>query len=289
MKRTTILSVLAALLVGTPTYTSAEFVPQSVQVNGDTGNVSNQWVPDLAVTKDGTIYVVWSDENTQTGVCDIKLSRSVDGGKTFSASTRINDDTGAPYNAYMPEITVDGTGTIYVVWFDYRNFADLNYIDVYLDKSIDGGSTWGTDILVSTSTNGAYPWQFDPSIAVDDGSGRVYVSFTDYSSWTSTIPDMGDVRVAVSSDRGTTFQSAVTVNDDVTLEQQSWSHIAVSPVTGDVYVVFQDRRSGTDWDIYSAKSTNGGQYFSNNVRVNDASERDQHEPDVSVGENGVVS
>ncbi len=59
---------------------------------------------------------------------------------------------------------MDANDNIYVVWHDYRAWADDNAftspIDVYMDVSTDGGATWGTDVLVSTGGSGSYPWHF---------------------------------------------------------------------------------------------------------------------------------
>ena len=74
------------------------------------------------------------------------------------------------YSAFGPDIAVDASGTIYVVWHDYRAWAsDTDFgspIEVYLDKSIDGGLTWGTDVQ-ATSGSGTYPWHFQPYLDID--------------------------------------------------------------------------------------------------------------------------
>jgi len=51
--------------------------------------------PSLAVGEDGTIYVVWQDSRNRDDDMnwDIFMSRSIDGGKTFSQDKRVNTDT----------------------------------------------------------------------------------------------------------------------------------------------------------------------------------------------------
>jgi len=74
----------------------------------------------------------------------------------------------------------DPTGrTVYVVWADNRNgTVKATNTDVFLGKSTDGGATWIT-IPIDTSTNDQfYPWV---AVALD---GTVQVGYMDraYSS-----------------------------------------------------------------------------------------------------------
>ncbi len=52
-----------------------------------------------------------------------------------------------------------------------------------------------------------------------------------------------------------------------------------------IYVVWEDYRSGSDWDVYLASSTNNGNSFGTNARVNDASNDNQRKPSISVDAN----
>jgi len=89
----------------------------------------------------GTIYINWSDKRNGANDCDVWLVRSTDGGYTWSAPVRVNNDPPDKQN-FFSFMTVDQvTGKIYVTFYDRRNYTDLN-TDVYLAISEDGGETF---------------------------------------------------------------------------------------------------------------------------------------------------
>ncbi|MEI6435696.1 MAG: T9SS type A sorting domain-containing protein [Bacteroidota bacterium] len=89
----------------------------------------------------GTIYINWSDKRSGANDANIWLSKSTDGGSTWSAPFRVNDD-GPGRHQFFNYITVDQvTGKIYVVFYDRRNYTDTK-TDVYLAISGDGGETF---------------------------------------------------------------------------------------------------------------------------------------------------
>ena len=98
----------------------------------------------------GWIYIVTGEKNLAPAGSDpdIIMHRSSNGGTTWSAGIRVNQD---PLNngkiQYMPCIRVDEDGGLNVVYYDDRNTSS-DSAEVYVSRSIDGGNTW-TDILVS--------------------------------------------------------------------------------------------------------------------------------------------
>ena len=262
----------------------------SVQVNEDPNDQINDYGPAIAVPDSGTVYVVWTGDETNKSVL---FSRSTDGRTTFSSAVKINDDVAYPpsYSVYQPDIALDSEGNIYVVWFDYRAWIDDSYqympIDIYLDKSTDGGVTWGTDVKATDGT-GYYLWNFQPYIAINKKNNYIYVSFTNYDRY-YTLGDLGDISVVCSKDKGQTFGPAVRVDDtnDTLLVVQNFSSIAVDSSSGNVYVAFEDSRH-TSKDIYLAKSIDNGQTFLANQLVNDDTTNDQEEPAMKVDNSGNV-
>jgi len=89
----------------------------------------------------GTIYINWSDERNGTNDHDIWLSKSIDGGETWSAPKRVNNDS--PGNMqFFSWMTIDQTtGYLYFVFYDRRNYNN-NQTDVYLAVSKNGGETF---------------------------------------------------------------------------------------------------------------------------------------------------
>jgi len=97
----------------------------------------------------GTIYVNWTDQRNGINDTDVWLKKSTDGGNTWSAPIRVNDDS-AGKQQFLTWMDIDQTnGNIYIVFYDRRNYSDNN-TDVYLARSTDGGNTF-QNILISES------------------------------------------------------------------------------------------------------------------------------------------
>jgi len=95
----------------------------------------------------GNIYVNWTDQRNGLNDTDVWLARSVDGGESWEEAVRVNNDPPGKHQ-FLSWATIDQTnGTIYVVFYDRRNYTD-NRTDVYLAKSEDGGLNF-TNHLIS--------------------------------------------------------------------------------------------------------------------------------------------
>jgi hypothetical protein len=75
----------------------------------------------------------------------IAVSASTDGGATFSTPVVINDNSlFGRDRALFADPSVGPDGELYVSWHDFDNQARI-----MVDRSFDGGVTWGSDVLVS--------------------------------------------------------------------------------------------------------------------------------------------
>lgn len=79
-------------------------------------------LPDIAVDRTtGTLYAVWADGRFSKGAHDdIALSRSTDGGLTWSAPVKVNQTTNNAA-AFTPSVYVAANGTVGVTSYDFRN------------------------------------------------------------------------------------------------------------------------------------------------------------------------
>ena len=76
-------------------------------------------IPEIAVAPDGDLFVTWQDARFNGGAHDgVVLSRSGDGGVTWSAPVQINADASVP--AFSPNVRVLPNGTIGVSYYDFR-------------------------------------------------------------------------------------------------------------------------------------------------------------------------
>ncbi len=84
---------------------------------------------------------------------DVMFSRSTDGGQTFSAPVRINDNLGTWH--WFGALAVAPNGRIDVIWLDSRNATNDRDSQLFYSYSADGGQTWSANVPVSNSFD---PW-----------------------------------------------------------------------------------------------------------------------------------
>jgi hypothetical protein len=126
------------------------------------GGIRNNEFPMLAVDRSrGTLYVVWNDGRNFSVMdqealdgryrfADILLSRSANGGETWSQPVRVNQDpvshllNGKPFGTdhYQPGIAVDNGGRVGVCWYDRRNDPKNFSFGRFCSVSIDAGASW---------------------------------------------------------------------------------------------------------------------------------------------------
>jgi hypothetical protein len=90
----------------------------------DTGQAhrTGDIIPDVAVDENsGALYMVWQDRRF-TGRAAIALSRSTDGGRSWSAPIKVNQTTVSGLNgqAFTPSVHVADDGTVGVSYYDFR-------------------------------------------------------------------------------------------------------------------------------------------------------------------------
>ena len=145
----------------------------------------------LAVDRSGTstnnnIYMLASVQPTgfATG-SDVMFARSTDGGRTFSAPHRINDD---PINHakwhWFGTLSVAPSGRIDAVWYDMRNSPNNVTSQLFYSYSTDGGNSWSPNVAVSNPFNPfiGYPNQQKIgdyiTVVSDDASANVAYAAT---------------------------------------------------------------------------------------------------------------
>jgi hypothetical protein len=145
----------------------------------------------LAVDRSGTgnnnnIYMLASVQaRGTTNGTNVMFVRSTDGGLTFSAPHRINDD---PLNPdkwhWLGTLAVAPNGRIDSVWLDTRNAANNTDSQLFYSYSTDAGVTWSANVAVSNAFN---PFEGYPNnrkmgdyitIVSDDTGGNVAYSAT---------------------------------------------------------------------------------------------------------------
>ena len=144
----------------------------------------------LAVDRSGgstnnNIYMLASVVPPGRSTTDVMFARSTDGGLTFSAPHRINDDPLNPNKwHWFGTFSVAPNGRIDSVWLDTRNASNNTDSQLFYSYSVDGGVTWSPNVAVSNSFNPfeGYPNQSKIgdyiTIVSDETGGNVAYSAT---------------------------------------------------------------------------------------------------------------
>src|SRR5207244_5657135 len=102
------------------------------------------------------IYMLDSVLAPGQSTTEVRFVRSTDGGLTFSAPLRINDDTNHQSKwHWFGTFSVAPNGRLDAVWYDTRNAANNRDSQLFYSDSTDAGVTWSANVAVSNS--------FDPS------------------------------------------------------------------------------------------------------------------------------
>ncbi|TMQ67959.1 MAG: hypothetical protein E6K78_03015 [Candidatus Eisenbacteria bacterium] len=108
--------------------------------------------------RSGWVYALASVQ-TATDPLDVMFAHSTDGGQTWSAPVRVNDDpTGNRAFQWFGTMSVSPDGRIDVVWNDTRGSADSTQSALYYSFSNDGGVTWSPNEQASPVWNSTVGW-----------------------------------------------------------------------------------------------------------------------------------
>lgn len=213
------------------------------KINDDGSDTSWESNCDIAWNAiNGELYMVWLDG--RYGDNDVFFAKSVDGGKTFIESRRINQDGVGNWQG-DPSITWNpSNGFIYVVWSDPR-FGP----DIYFARSEDGGDTW-IETLSNPINDAFSEFRYGPDVATD--GTNVYVTWLDHRRF-----PFADIYFSKSDDNGDTWSTNLRLTDENL--QGNVSIPSITAAQGNVYVSWPDgRREFTNYDIYINRSMDGG-------------------------------
>ena len=194
--------------------------------------------PDQVVLDDGTVLCAF--RNNQNDQRRIFLSRSTDGGASFPDWVRV--DTGNWYfpacPGEPPRMAVQGQNVL-VAW----KKAPQNSSHVWSALSTDGGVTFAEIVQVDDSDGSTQA--VNPDVALRDGVA--------VAVWKARDPltNHFEIWAATSIDGGASWGPQQMITGDGVNRNVAQPSVAISPTTGDVEIVWQDRRDETDkiWRI----------------------------------------
>jgi hypothetical protein len=253
---------------GGVTFDSVYHIASSPGTFEDKEYVTTDFVPTSPYYNN--MYVSWTRFGSGT---DIYLVRSTNQGVTWSSPVLVSSEAGV--QGSIP--AVGPNGEVYVAWYGY----DFSSENIYFDKSTDGGVTFGTDKVVSPCPNAWFP-----SMAVDLSGGQYNGNI--YVTWNDERNGDGDIFLSVSSDGGNSWSAAKRINDDPVSNgrEQYWPWVAVAE-NGEIDLIFYDTRNTSNNSIieaYLARSTDGGENFTNELISTQQSPTNTPNSDVRFGD-----
>jgi hypothetical protein len=143
----------------------------------------------LAVDHSGTatndyLYMLASVQPPGRSTTDVMFVRSTDGGATFSAPVRVNDDNNPSKWHWFGTFSVAPNGRLDAVWYDTRNAANNIDSQLFYSYSTDAGVTWSANVVVSAPFNPQEGWPSQNkigdyiTIVSDETGGNVAYSAT---------------------------------------------------------------------------------------------------------------
>jgi hypothetical protein len=150
---------------GTPTFDQVTTVNMggalifgSINPEGLTGQIF-LWVDRSGGPTNNNIYMLASVRPpTYSDGTDVMFVRSTDGGLTFSAPHRINDDATVNKWHWFGTFSVAPNGRLDAVWYDTRNAPHNIDSQLFYSYSTDAGVTWAANVPVSEPFNPLEGW-----------------------------------------------------------------------------------------------------------------------------------
>jgi hypothetical protein len=205
--------------IGVPAFNSRRillYVSGGAYRNGTTNNVYALWT-DLSGDT-GCTTATNEPGSSATSGCKTRVwfSRSTDGGTTWSARVKINNQSGLN-DQFNPFLAVDETnGNIGAIYYDTVADPNRKKVDVYYQLSTDGGATWQPAVKVTTATTdetiaGADSGnQFGDYNSLSGYGNKFFPSWTDRRNnaseeiWTAKITTSTTATFSISGNAGTT-------------------------------------------------------------------------------------
>ncbi|MCH8977855.1 MAG: exo-alpha-sialidase [Armatimonadetes bacterium] len=130
----------------------------------------------------GNVYLLSSIDPSGSDPLDISIARSEDGGLTWSAPTRVNDDPpGTDAWQWFGTMSVAPNGRIDVVWNDTRSMGITSLSETFYSYSLDGGRTWSKNVAMTPLWNSHIGWpnqnkigDYYDMVSDDTGAGLAY-------------------------------------------------------------------------------------------------------------------
>ena len=226
--------------------------------HGDTYDPEPESSPPVMCVSGQYVYVAWHDDRG-VGVNNVWLQISQDGGDSWNQTDmQVNENPDGDFVAENPALACDGS-SVYVVWEDDRD-GDLKNKAIYFNVSHDAGGAWfENDLNLTVDDEGDWN-SLDPQIQVRGSD--VYVT------WYDGRDGAYDIYFNHSTDSGSSWlMEGVRVDRDGAGDAYSAKPRMHATSAGQIHVVWEDLRNGTNDIYYNYSATNGDTWGGVDVRI----------------------
>jgi hypothetical protein len=232
-----------------------------------------------------TIYISSTQFDSENN-SQIYVTHSTDGGQTWTSVGSVPQVI-YPYVDQFSDLAIGKDGTVYLSYMnchavgkagDCGDTAGL----LYLTQSKDGGNTWSTPVLMTTTgldfdtclcaffgslNNSSEPMSQIPVIAIDNSNGPhagelYYTAYT----WASYFMQ---VLVGTSTDGGNTWNPPIAVAPKSAKGDQfmPWLNVNQNGVLGITWLDKRNDPDNVEYEAFGTWSTDGGKTFADNVQI----------------------
>lgn len=215
---------------------------------------SKQIEPSITMAGNGTVFLVWQDNRRSTYDYDVYLTKSYDGGLTFTKNVKVDDSNGIISWQERPSIAVSSGGTVYVAWSDDRTGIPR----VRGAYSTDGGATFSTSEEIASA--GGVSGQ--AGVTLVPNGNRLFAAFMDNVTGTS------HPYLSISTNGGKSFAAPVRIDGvgNLSVKQRD---VSIAPMPGGgIVAAWEDFRNG-HWDIYASILSARGTVIRSDFQVDD--------------------
>lgn len=219
----------------------------------------------------GVWVAAYSSTNTLGGTVgfdnDILFSRSTDAGVTWSEPQLLNSGGAVDETLeldFQPSLATDGAGRWIAVWkHSVLGGSNPTADQVFFSSSSDNGATWSAQQMLGGSMTA--------NIGLGQGNAVAYNGTSFVVVWGSTENlgangTDGDIFYSIITNPGFVASPAATLNSNAATDSGADGFPSLSADGSDLVVVWESNEdlggAGSDDDVFTARSTNGGSTWS---------------------------
>jgi hypothetical protein len=260
---------------------------RSVDVaDDDNGRDAQRQSPQIAAVG-SRVYVVWHERRDDDGPSRVWLAVSDNGGRDFDRLVRVSPGRHGGQDQLHPTVAADANQVV-VAWQEFASRGNDDSGRIEAARFSPGGRRVGTPVRVDDG-NPSGKWL--PAVALPEG--KPLVAWIDERDLGPDGEALEHVYAAREIDSGTGFGPNVRVDAGAPVplalhNDNKWAP-AIATQGPKVFLAWADFRN-YNWEIFGARSDDGGRTWGANVRIDDyvAGERLNERPTVAFGPDGTV-